>query len=71
MAARSKSISIDIYEGAYHAFDSPSGTLHTRSTSNTSGTRTVHVGRDPEAAEKSILRVKAWFAAALKTPAAP
>jgi dienelactone hydrolase len=59
-------IEVDTFRGAYHAFDNPSGTVHTRSTSNTSGTRTVHVGRDPEAAEKSIVRVKAWFAAALK-----
>ncbi len=59
-------IEVDTYPGAYHGFDSPSGSVRTRSTSNTSGTRTVHVGRDPEAAEKSIVRVKAWFAAALK-----
>lgn len=59
-------IEVDTYPGAYHGFDSPSGSVRTRSTSNTSGTRTVHVGRDPEAAEQSIVRVKAWFAAALK-----
>jgi dienelactone hydrolase len=64
-------IAVDTYRGAYHGFDEPSGTVHTRSTSNTGGTRTVHVGRDPEAAEKSLVRVKAWFAAALKNaPAA-
>ncbi len=59
-------IEIDTYQGAYHAFDNPSGTVRTRSTSNTTGTRTVHVGRDPEAAEKSMERTSAWFAAALK-----
>ena len=64
-------VEVDTYAGAYHAFDNPTGTVHTRSTSNTSGTRTVHVGRNPEAAEQSVLRVKAWFAAALKDGAAP
>lgn len=64
-------VEVDTYAGAYHAFDNPSGTVHTRSTSNTTGTRTVHVGRDPQAAEQSILRVKAWFAAALKDGEAP
>ena len=64
-------VEVDTYAGAYHAFDNPSGTVHTRSTSNTTGTRTVHVGRDPQAAEQSMLRVKAWFAAALKDVEAP
>jgi len=64
-------VEVDTYAGAYHAFDNPSGTVHTRSTSNTTGTRIVHVGRDPQAAEQSILRVKAWFAAALKDDVAP
>lgn len=64
-------VEVDTYAGAYHAFDNPTGTVHTRSTSNTSGTRTVHVGRNSEAAEQSVVRVKAWFAAALKDGAAP
>lgn len=59
-------IEVDTYSGAYHAFDNPKGKVRTRSTSNTGGTRTVHVGRDPEAAAKSIARVKAWLAERLK-----
>lgn len=64
-------IEVDVYKGAYHAFDNPSGTVHDRSTSNTNGTRTVHVGRDPEAAERSMARTRAWFAAALAAPLIP
>ncbi len=37
-------VEADIYAGAYHAFDNPTGRVHERSTSNTGGTRTVHVG---------------------------
>lgn len=64
-------IEVDVYKGAYHAFDNPAGTVRERSTSNTSGTRTVHVGRNAEAAEQAMARTRAWFAAALKTPASP
>lgn len=59
-------IEVDTYAGAYHAFDNPGGSVRTRSTSNKTGTRTVHVGRDPEAAERSMARVKAWMATFLK-----
>lgn len=59
-------IEVDTYAGAYHAFDNPSGTVRARSTSNTSGPRTVHSGRDPEAAARAIPRVQLWFARHLK-----
>ena len=59
-------VEVDTYEGAYHAFDNPTGHVHERSTSNTGGTRTVHVGRDDAAAEKSAARVMAWFAERLR-----
>lgn len=59
-------VETDTYAGAYHAFDNPTGTVRERSTSNTTGTRTVHSGRNPEAAEQSIARTRAWFAADLK-----
>lgn len=64
-------IEIDVYPGAYHAFDNPTGTVHERSTSNTGGTRTVHSGRDPEAARRAMARTRAWIAAALTPPATP
>jgi dienelactone hydrolase len=64
-------LKMDIYKGAYHAFDNPSGTVHERSTSNTNGTRKVHVGRNPEAADQAVARTRAWLAAALKGQAAP
>jgi dienelactone hydrolase len=60
-------IEVDVYKGAYHAFDNPSGAVRERSTSNTGGTRTVHSGRNPEAAEQAMARTRAWLAAALKT----
>ena len=64
-------VELDVYKGAYHAFDAPSGSVRERSTSNTGGTRTVHSGRDPAAAEQSIARTRAWLAAAFKGPASP
>lgn len=64
-------VEVDTYAGAYHAFDNPTGTVRERSTSNTSGTRTVHSGRNPAAAEQSMARTRAWFAAALKPTASP
>jgi dienelactone hydrolase len=57
-------LEMDVYKDAYHAFDNPSGTVHERSTSNTSGTRRVHVGRNPEAAEHARARTRAWLATA-------
>jgi dienelactone hydrolase len=59
-------IEVDTYGGAYHAFDNPSGTVRARSTSNTTGTRTVHSGRDPQAAAQAIPRVTDWFEEHLK-----
>ena len=59
-------VEVDTYAGAYHAFDNPTGAVRARSTSNTTGTRTVHSGRDPQAAEQSMARTRNWFAAALK-----
>lgn len=64
-------VKVDTYADAYHAFDNPTGTVHERSTSNTSGTRTVHTGRNAEAAEQSMLRARDWFAAALKDRSTP
>jgi dienelactone hydrolase len=59
-----------VIAGAYHGFDSPAGKVRVRSTTNTNGTRNVHVGRDPAAADESVRKTKAWLAAALKTAAA-
>jgi dienelactone hydrolase len=63
-------IALDVYKGAYHAFDNPSGSVRERSTSNKGRTRTVHSGRDPDAAVQSMARARAWLAAALKHTAA-
>lgn len=63
-------IDLDVYKGAYHAFDNPSGSVRDRSTSNKSGTRTVHSGRDAAAAAQASIRTQAWLAAALKPIAA-
>lgn len=66
MRKQSEPVALDTYAGAYHGFDNPTGKVRTRSTSNTGGTRTVHVGRDPQAAKMSAVRTLAWLAAALK-----
>lgn len=56
-------VAVDAYAGAYHGFDEPVGKLHTRTAT---GGRTVHVGPDPNARAKAIVRVRAWLAEKLK-----
>ncbi|MFM2129838.1 MAG: hypothetical protein RL477_1384, partial [Pseudomonadota bacterium] len=59
-------VEVDTYDGAHHAFDNPTGKVRERTTSNAGSTRTVHVGRNPIAAERSIARVMDWFGKRLK-----
>ncbi len=51
----------DTYPGAHHGFDTPTGTVRARLAGNRSGTRTVHAGRNPEAATRAIARTIPWL----------
>ncbi len=54
----------DAYEGAYHAFDNPNSrerTITTKHSGYKSGQRTVHIGTNPEARRRSVVRVKAYL----------
>ncbi len=57
-------IAIDVYPGAVHGFDQPSGSVHpfvTRNSVYKSGEKTVMVGPDPAAREAAIPRAMAWL----------
>ena len=57
-------ITYDAYEGAYHAFDHPNSrtrAITTKHSAYRSGQRTVHIGTNPEARAKAIVRVKAYL----------
>lgn len=59
---------MDIYPGAYHDFDHPTSklkTIVTRLSGYPGGEKTVHVGANPEAREKSIPRTMDWLRAHL------
>jgi dienelactone hydrolase len=59
-------IELDVYPGAYHAFDSPTGKVHVRSANSGGGDRQVHVGADPAARAKAIARTAEWLAKAFQ-----
>lgn len=63
---RGERIEIDVYEGAHHAFDSVAGSVRfradVRNPSSPSG-RGAHVGPDPVAREKSLLRAMEFIEA--------
>lgn len=63
---RGARIDMDIYPGAYHAFDNPTGQVRARVVNSGGGDREVHSGADPQARAKSINRVRDWFRAAFK-----
>jgi len=61
-------MAIDVYPGAYHDFDHPSSKLKTIVTKHSgyaSGQREVHVGSNPDAREKAIVRTMDWLRAHL------
>jgi dienelactone hydrolase len=59
-------IALDVYPGAYHAFDNPAGKVGVRSTNSGAGERQVHVGADPAARAKAIPRTADWLAKAFQ-----
>lgn len=57
-------MAFDAYEDAYHAFDNPSSRVRTITTKHSvyrSGQRSVHVGTNREARERSIAKVKTYL----------
>jgi dienelactone hydrolase len=59
-------IELDVYPGAYHAFDNPTGKVTARSANSGSGNRQVHSGADPAARAKAIPRTADWMAQAFQ-----
>lgn len=59
-------IELDVYPGAYHAFDNPTGKVSVRNANSGGGDRQVHVGADPEARAKAIPRTADWMAKAFQ-----
>ncbi|MFN4281124.1 MAG: dienelactone hydrolase family protein [Alphaproteobacteria bacterium] len=57
-------IEVDVYPGAHHAFDNPTGKVNARTVNSGGGDRQVHSGADPAARDKSIARTADWIAAA-------
>lgn len=59
-------IELDVYPGAYHAFDNPTGKVTARSANSGGGDRKVHSGADPAARAKAIPRTADWLAKAFQ-----
>jgi len=59
-------IELDVYPGAYHAFDNPTGKVSARTANSGGGDRTVHSGADPAARAKAIPRTADWIAKAFR-----
>lgn len=59
-------IELDVYPGAYHAFDNPTGKVNVRSANSGGGDRQVHSGADPAARAKAIPRTADWLAKAFQ-----
>jgi len=57
---------IDVYPGAHHAFDNPTGKVTARKADSGGGERTVHSGADPAARAKAIPRTADSLAEAFK-----
>lgn len=59
-------IEVDVYPGAYHAFDNPTGKVNARTVNSGGGDRQVHSGANPDARAKAIPRAADWLAAAFR-----
>ncbi len=59
-------IEFDVYPGAYHAFDNPTGKVNARTVNSGGGNREVHSGADPQARAKAIPRATDWLIAAFR-----
>jgi dienelactone hydrolase len=57
---------VDVYSGAHHAFDNPTGKVSARKANSGGGERTVHSGADPAARAKAIARTADWLAEAFR-----
>jgi dienelactone hydrolase len=60
-AKRGEYVTLHLYPGAYHSFDSPDSGIRVRTGLATAPGGTAHVGQDPAARADAIVRVPAFL----------